>query len=262
MSTEPSRPDAATFRTRLAEGEPLVGTFIKTPSGHATEVLGDVGFDFVVVDQEHAPFGRVEIDQVLLAARAANTAGIVRVPSARAPDLLSVLDCGAIGVLVPHVSTRQVAQDIVAACRYRGGKRGFSNSPRAGGYGRLGIWDHVDHNDAQTTVIAMIEDPEAVDSIESIVDVAGLDGVFIGRGDLTVAYGAESPGADEIASATEKIATAARAAGKAVCAMTAGGDDASWLKDLGVTAMIVASDQAFMRQAAAKALQDFRSLGA
>ena len=238
----------------------MVGTFIKTPTGHATEILGDVGYDFVVVDQEHAPFGRLEIDQVLLAARAANIAGIVRVPGANAPELLSVLDCGAIGVLVPHVTSAAVAEKIVSACRYRGGKRGFSNSPRAGGYGRLGIWDHVDANDAQTTVIAMIEDPEAVDAIDGIVAVDGLDGVFIGRGDLTVAFGAESPAAPEIGQATETIVAAARAAGKAVCAMTAGGDDARWLKGLGVTGMIVASDQAFMRQAAGRALTEFRAL--
>lgn len=262
MPADTEKHDAADFRLRLVAGELVVGTFIKTPSGHATEILGDVGYDFVVVDQEHAPFGRVEIDQVLLAARAANTAGIVRVPSARASDLLSVLDCGAIGVLVPHVTSQAVAKEIAAACRYRGGKRGFSNSPRAGGYGRLGIWDHLDANDAQTTVIAMIEDPEAVDDIDSIVNVDGLDGVFIGRGDLTVAYGADSPAADEISRATEKIANSAKAAGKAVLAMTAGGEDATWLQGLGVSGMIVASDQAFMRQAAAKTLQDFRALGA
>ena len=250
------------FRARFTAGELLVGTFIKTPTGHATEILGDVGFDFVVLDQEHAPFGRFEVDQTLLAARAADTAGIVRVPSASPTELLAALDCGAAGVLVPHVTDRAGAQAIVAACRYRGGKRGFSNSPRAGGYGRLGIWDHVDAADARTTVIAMIEDPQAIDAIEEIVTVEGLDGVFIGRGDLTVAFGAESPAAPEISKVTEKIVAAASAAGVTACAMTAGGDDAEWLKALGVTAMIVASDQAFMRQAATRTLEQFRALGA
>ena len=248
------------FRARLTGGELLVGTFIKTPSGHASEILGDIGYDFVVLDEEHAPFDRGSIDQVLLATRAANIAGVVRVPSAHPPGILSALDCGAMGVLVPHITSQMMAQDIVAACRYRNGKRGFSNSPRAGGYGQLGIWDHVDQADAATTVIAMIEDPEAVEVIQEIVDVEGLDAVFIGRGDLTVAYGAASPSSPEIKSATETIAAAARAAGKAVCAMTAGGDDAKWLKGLGITGMIVASDQAFMRQAAANSLQELHNL--
>lgn len=260
MSDTTPRPPYTAFRERLIERELVVGTFIKTPTGHATEILGDLGFDFVVIDEEHAPFDRTSTDATLLAARAANTAGVVRVPSADPPALLSVLDCGAAGVLVPHVASPNKARAVVAACRYRGGQRGFSNSPRAGGYGRLGVWDHVDRSDARVAVIAMIEDPEALEVIDAIVDVEGLDAVFIGRGDLTVALGAASPAADEVKAATERITAAARAAGRAVCAMSAGGDDARWLKDLGVSAMIVASDQGFMRQAAARALGAFREL--
>lgn len=250
------------FRSRFLAGDQIVGTFAKTPSSHATEILGEIGFDFVIIDQEHAPFGRLEIDQVLLAARAYGIAGIVRVPSAGSNDILAALDCGAAGVLVPHVKSAADAEAVVAACRYRKGNRGFSNSPRAGGYGRLGIWDHVDASDASVTVIAMIEDPEAIDEIDAIVSTAGLDGIFIGRGDLTIAFGAESPGAPEIKQVTEKAIRAARAAGITVSAMTAGGDDAAWLRDLGATALIVASDQAFLRQAATSTLNEFRQLQA
>lgn len=261
MKSEPApRPPYTEFRRRMTDRAPLVGTFIKTPTGHATEILGDIGFDFVVIDEEHAPFDRGAIDQTLLAGRAANIAGIVRVSSANPAAILSALDCGAIGVLVPHVSSAEMAREVAQACRYRGGARGFSNSPRAGGYGRLGIWDHVDKADRETAVIAMIEDPEAIDRIDGIVAVDGIDAVFIGRGDLTVALGVASPAAPEVTAATEKITTAALAAGKTVFAMTAGGDDARWLRDLGVTGMIVASDQAFMRQAAARALTEFREL--
>lgn len=251
---------ATSFRSKLAAGDLLVGTFIKTPTGHATEILGDVGFDFVVYDAEHAPFDRGDIDQMLLASRAAGTAGIVRVPSASASGILSVLDCGAKGVLVPHVTSAAMAKEMVAACRFRGGKRGFSNSTRAGSYGGLGMWEYVDYCDSETTVVGMIEDPEAVDAIDEIVAVDGLDAVFIGRGDLTVAYNVPSPIADEIKNATVKIIEAARSAGKAVLAMSPGGDDASWLRSMGVSGIIVASDQGFMRQAAGKCLADLRQL--
>ena len=259
--TKTSSPVAPTgFRKRLLDGDPLLATFIKTPTGHATEILGDVGFDFVVIDEEHGPFDKGTTDMAVLAARASNIAGIVRVASPAPEALLAVLDCGATGVLVPHVSTVEKARRIVAACRYRGGSRGFSNTTRAGGFGRLGFWDHVDACDAATTVIAMIEDPEALDVVEEIAAVDGLDGFFIGRGDLTVALGAKAPSDDIVSKAAQKIAAAGKAAGKAVCAMTAGGDDARWLKDLGVTAMIVASDQGFMRQAAARTLAEFQDL--
>src|SRR6185436_154766 len=130
-------PNMTSFRNRFARRDVLIGTFIKTPTTHATEILGTLGFDFVVIDEEHAPFDRAQTDVLLLAARASNLAGLVRVPSAAPEGLLSVLDCGASGVLVPHVKSPEMARQIVAACRYRGGSRGFSASSRAGRYGGL-----------------------------------------------------------------------------------------------------------------------------
>jgi 2-keto-3-deoxy-L-rhamnonate aldolase RhmA len=251
------RPAPTAFRQRLAAGEHLVGTFIKTPTGHAIEILGGLGFDFVVIDEEHAPFDRGSIDLALLAARAVGTAGIVRVAEPTASNILSMLDNGAVGVLVPHVSSVTKAREIADACRYRGGKRGFSNTTRAGGYGGAGFWDHVEASDRGTAVVAMIEDPEALDEVEAIAAVEGIDAFFVGRGDLTVALGAPSMEAPAVRSATERIIAAGRAGGKAVCVMTGSTADAAAMKALGATAFIVSSDQGFMRQAAAKALAEF-----
>ena len=250
-------PSASDFRKRFAAGDRLVGTFIKTPTPHAIEILGDLGFDFVVIDEEHAPFNRESIDIALLAARASGTAGIVRVRDAAAAGILSALDCGASGVLVPHVASVDIAQSVVAASRYRGGKRGYSGSGRSGAYGAASVWANVDTGDAKTTVIAMIEDPEAVEKIESIVTVDGIDGVFIGRGDLTVAYGAPSNTAPVIQTAVERITDAARAAGKPVCVMVNTADEAGGFQRLGASAFIVSSDQGFMRRAAAQVIKDF-----
>jgi staphyloferrin B biosynthesis citrate synthase len=254
------RPPASQFRQRLLRGEPLLGTFIKTPTCHAIEILGDVGFDFVIVDAEHAPFDRHALDIAMLAAKAANIAALVRVVGADPEPILSALDCGAAGVVVPHVASPEVAAAAAAAARYRGGRRGFSNSPRAGGYGRLAIWDHVAAADATTTVLAMIEDPEAVDRIEAILAVEGLDGVFIGRADLSVALGISGPEAEPVRSATAIIAAAAKAARKPVSATTAGEADARWLRDLGVSVLVVSSDQGLLRQAALRTLADFDDL--
>lgn len=260
MVTPTPRPHPSAFRQRFASGELLVGTFIKTPTAHATEILGDLGFDFVVIDEEHAPFDRLSIDTALMAARASGTAGIVRVASAAAANLLSALDCGAIGALVPHVSSAATAREIVAACRYRGGRRGYSGSPRAGRYGGSPMWATVDASDAATTVIAMIEDPEALDEIDAIVAVDGLDGFFIGRGDLTVAFGAPSNAAPPVQAAVERITAAARAVRKPVCVMVASAAEAKAFQALGATAFIVSSDQSFMRRAAGQALADFAAL--
>lgn len=249
------------FRRRFIAGERLIGTFIKTPATHPIEIIGAVGFEFVVIDEEHAPWGRVAIDGALLAARAAGTAGIVRVAEPTAAKILSVLDDGATGVLVPHVSSAAKAREIASACRYRGGRRGFSNSTRAGGFGAAGVWDHVAAQDDSVTFIAMIEDPEALDEIETIVSTEGLDGVFIGRGDLTVALGAPAMDAPVILGCCNRIIAAARKAGKPVAVMVANAEDAKSFGEMGATTFIVASDQGFMRQAAQKAYRDISDAG-
>ena len=90
MSTEQTG-----FAARLRAGEPLYGTFVKTPTFHATEILGSVGYDFVVIDEEHAPFNPETTDRILMACHHAGIAGVVRV--SRVEDILRVLDSGADG---------------------------------------------------------------------------------------------------------------------------------------------------------------------
>lgn len=252
--------DPAAFRRRLAASEKLSGTFIKTPSGHATEIFGDLGYDFVVIDEEHAPFDRAAIDQALVSARAAHIAALVRVASASPANLLSVLDGGAVGVLVPHVASAERASEVAAASRYRGGKRGFSNSPRAGRYGGLSLREHVELADATTTVVAQIEDPEALDQIDAIAQVDGIDALFIGRGDLAVAMGTGSPEAPEVRAAAERICAAARRTGKPVMVFVGSHKDAVAMRAIGASAFIFSSDQGLMRQAATRTLSEFETL--
>ena len=251
---------SASFRERFRRADTVLGTFIKTPTVHGIEILGDLGFDFVVIDEEHAPFDRGSIDLALLAARASRIAGVVRVAEATAASLLGALDCGAAGVLVPHVASLAIAQEVVAACRYRSGRRGFTNSSRAGGYGRYGLSDHVDRSDADVTVVAMIEDPETLAEIDAIVAVEGLDGFFIGRGDLTVALGASGISDDQVQTAAERILSAARRVGKPVCLMVADAAEAGTWRARGASAFIVSSDQGFLRHAAGQTHQEFASL--
>ncbi|HUC49840.1 MAG TPA: aldolase/citrate lyase family protein [Xanthobacteraceae bacterium] len=247
---------ASSFRQRLLAAEPLVGTFLKTPTSHATEIVGDLGFDFVVIDQEHAPFDRTTTDIALLAARALDTPALVRVSG---PDaILSVLDCGATGVLVPHVASAAYAREVAAICRYRGGKRGFATSTRAGRYTGVPMWRHVSDSDAGTVFVAQIEDIEALDEVEAIAAVEGVDSLFIGRGDLTAAFGDETKDPPAVRKAVERICEAARRARKPISVYVGGVAEAAWLRRLGASAFILSSDQGFLRQAAAQGLSELR----
>ena len=122
-------PSAESFRGRFTAGERLVGSFVKTPSVHATEIFGLLGYDFIVIDEEHAPIDRAMTDIILLAARAYGMAGLVRVSSDDPSKLLSALDCGAAGVLVPHVDSVAKAKAVAASGRYRGGRRAIRVRP-------------------------------------------------------------------------------------------------------------------------------------
>ncbi|MEG3146791.1 aldolase/citrate lyase family protein [Sphingomonas sp. RT2P30] len=251
------------FRARLAGRERLLGTFLKTPTSHATEILGTAGFDFVVVDAEHAPFSAGDIDLLMLAARAAGIASVVRVASADDAHLLQALDCGAAGVLVPHVASAGALRAIVSACRYQGGTRGFSNSPRAGDYGARGFAEHIANADASTSIIAMIEDPEALDRLDEIFAVEGLSAGFIGRGDLSARLGAPNVSDPVIASVVARIGDAARRHNLPLIAHVGAGDDRdiAQLAEAGVSAFLVASDQGLLRQAALAARHAFDAGG-
>jgi staphyloferrin B biosynthesis citrate synthase len=254
----PNRGTTMSFRTRLLTGETSVGTFVKNTSPHSIEIVAGAGFDFVVLDAEHAPFDRQSVDMGLLATRASDIYGVVRVRDHSPAGILDALDLGADAVLVPHVTTAADATAIVRASRHSGA-RGYSNSPRAGGYGALDMWSHVDRADERVAVIAMIEDPEAVGNIEQILDVDGLDAVFVGRGDLSVALDDREPGAPRVADATRRVIDAAAAAGKQVVLFVASAHEALAVKDDGVVTVILSSDQGLLRVAATAAIREIHT---
>jgi len=247
-----ARRSPAEFRNRIIHKDHVVGTFIKTPTTHATEIVGSLGFDFTIVDQEHAPLDRFTIDMACLAARASGIAALVRVAEPTPASILSVLDLGSTGVLVPHVDSVDKARQIASACRYRGGSRGFSNTTRAGGYGSASFAEHMTAQDSQATCVAMIEDEAALDQLDEIAAVEGIDAFFIGRGDLTAALGTE-----RMEAAVERITAAARAAGRTTMVLVSSRADARAMRDLGATAFVVSNDQSFLRSAAGAALKDY-----
>ncbi|MBX3564173.1 MAG: aldolase [Sphingomonas sp.] len=253
-------PGSRAFRERLLAREPMIGTFMKVPATQNTEILGLEGFDFVVLDEEHAPWTRGTLDSALLAARAYGTAGIVRIARPDANSILSVLDDGAAGIMVPHVDTAQKAREVVSWARYLGGTRG-SGASRGGEYGTRGA-DNYRLSDAAATVICMIEDRRALDEIDEIAAVDGLDAIFLGRADLALSLRNTVGPVPSIEDAVERIVAAANRAGKPVSAVVQSmqSDEARWLRGLGITAMMVASDIGLLRQAARNALHAFNTL--
>ncbi|MGB1464565.1 MAG: aldolase/citrate lyase family protein, partial [Parvibaculales bacterium] len=135
------------LKQRLAAGEPLLGTFFKTPSPMLCEVIAQTDIDFVCLDAEHSPFDRLTLDQCLFALRAGNMPGVVRVPALSGEPILNALDCGATGVVVPHVITADDAGFAARSAQFGQG-RGFAGSTRAAGYMSKNMATHLSNSAA------------------------------------------------------------------------------------------------------------------
>ncbi len=240
--------DRTGFRARLRAPEPILGTFLKIPSTQPAEILATLGFDFVVIDEEHAPFNPETTDAILLACRAHGMAGLVRV---RQPaDILRVLDCGADGVLVPHVASPEIAREIVALARYSGA-RGLSPTTRAGTFGATDVAEHMRRQDQRCAVIAMIEDAECLARIDAILATDGLDAIFIGRADLAASMGPAAANGG-IERAVDLVLAGARDVGMPALILSSDRAEADRFRSQGATGFLTMSDQGFLREQAAR----------
>ena len=246
------------FRDQLRAGELLAGTWIKTPHPHVVEVLSYSSLDCLVLDAEHAPFDRAALDLCILAGRAGGKTVLVRPQSASHEQILNALDCGADGVILPHICSAADAEYAVKACHYVSGGRGYAGSSRAAGYTSKGMAKHrADAKDV--TIIAQIEDIEGVDNIEAIAAVDGIDAFFIGRADLTISFAAKTPDDAIVVDAVDRIVAAGKAAGR-TSGMFLGrvGDVGMW-REKGASLFILGSDHDFMLQGAAKLAEAIRA---
>lgn len=234
-----------TFRKRLANGEPLIGTFIKTPSSIVAEVMGYSNLDVFCVDTEHAPFGRLELDLCIGAFRVADKPSLVRIADHSAKEIRSALDSGATGIVVPHVTTAEQAAAIVKAAHFGDGGRGYAGSSRAANFTTKSMAEHLADSREQTTVIVQIEDIAALDNVKEIANVDGVDCLFIGRADLAVAM-QKNVSDDDVIAAVKGICRDAQEVGAAVGMYTPSTDEIPSWREAGASLFLLSSDQSMM----------------
>jgi 2-keto-3-deoxy-L-rhamnonate aldolase RhmA len=175
------------FRARLRGGERLLGTLITLPGAATAEVLADAGFDWLFIDAEHGPLETTDLLAILRAVDR-QLACVVRVPAAAEVPIKKVLDLGADGVIAPQVNSAAEAADVVRFARYAPeGARGVGLA-RAHRYG-FGFEQYVESANEQTAVIVQAEHVRAVENIEAIARVPGVDAVLLGPYDLAASLG-------------------------------------------------------------------------
>jgi 2-keto-3-deoxy-L-rhamnonate aldolase RhmA len=175
------------FRARLKRREKLLGTMVTLASGASAEVLASLGFDWLFIDAEHGPLETRELNEILQAV-GDKAACIVRVPQAAELPIKKALDLGAHGIIVPQVNTAEQAADVVRWARYAPeGARGVGLA-RAHGYG-LKFREYVSAANREIAVIVQAEHVNAVENIDAIVRVPGVDAVLLGPYDLSASLG-------------------------------------------------------------------------
>ena len=247
------------LRARMLAGEILSATFVKTPDVGVIEVLSQSGLDFLILDAEHAPFGRREMDVCLAVARALDMPTLVRVPAGTPEAILAALDTGAVGVVVPHVDSLAKARAVAAAGHFGEGGRGYAGSTRWAGFATRPMGE-VLVQDAETIVVAQIEEPEGVDAVAEIAGVEGIDALFAGPADLSVGYGQSVVGSPELDAALARIGAACAESGKAYVTWVPDAAKAAEWARFGVNVFVAASEHTWMRNAAAEVARGIKAI--
>lgn len=228
----------------LETAKPVFGLLNSIPSPLAVEMTGYAGYDFVILDMEHTGVNPETLENMIRAAECAHITPLVRVPSAAPDHIMRVLDCGAQGVVVPHVRNRSDAQGAVAASRYYPlGTRGITGG-RTTGFGTIDLPTYFERANREIMVVAMIEDCDGVDNIDEILAVPGIDMVLEGAIDLSQSMGKPAQAHDAaVQDAIRRIADSCRRHDVPFCAIPRLPEQFdNWLQQ-GVTAFLLGDDR-------------------
>jgi 4-hydroxy-2-oxoheptanedioate aldolase len=205
-----------TFKQALARGERQIGCWMSFAEGPVAEIMGTAGFDWLVIDGEHAPNDIRSIRNQLIALAASDSHPVVRLPIGETWMVKQALDAGAQNILIPMIETAEQARDMVRACQYPPhGTRGVgATAARASGFGSVS--EYIQTADAQICLLLQVENRAGIANLDEILAVEGVDGVFIGPSDLSTDMGHQGDSAHpEVRATIAEAITRIKAAGKA-----------------------------------------------
>ncbi|MBV9076247.1 MAG: HpcH/HpaI aldolase/citrate lyase family protein [Methylobacteriaceae bacterium] len=230
------------FKHALAAGELQVGLWCSLCSNIVVDVVSDSGFDWLLLDTEHSPNELPNVLSQLQASRSGTATPIVRPAWNDAVLIKRFLDIGAQSLLIPFVQNVEEARQAVAATRYPpAGLRGITTSGRAARYGRVGDYLRTAHE--EICLLVQVETGSALEQIDAIASVDGVDGVFIGPSDLSASLGRiGEPGHPEVQDAIKHAIDRLQAVGKPGGILTARPEEADRYIQWGYRFVAVGSD--------------------
>jgi staphyloferrin B biosynthesis citrate synthase len=235
---------------KLRAGEPIYGLFVSIPSPALVEIVGCAGYDFAILDTEHTLVSPQELENLIRAAEAVGLTALVRVPESDPGAILRALDAGAMGVVVPHIRSRADADSAIRAAKYAPAGMRSLNGGRGPGFGRIELTDYVAMANAETMVVVMIEDAEAVEGIDDILTGGGIDMVLEGAADLSQSYGLTWQTRHPVVrDAVRKVAQACVQHNVPFCAIPRTEDDHVDWQAAGVTSFVLGEERGLAARA-------------
>ena len=246
------------FRHDLIAKKRLIGCWCSLGSPITTEVLGVAGFDWILLDAEHAPNGVLSLIPQLMALKDSVSAPVVRPSSNDVVEIKRLLDAGFHNFLVPYVESADEARRAVAATRYPpAGVRGVSVSQRSNRYGSVADYFKIVNDNI--AVMVQIESRVGVSAASAIAAVDGVDGLFVGPSDLAAGYGhLGNPNHPEVQTAMALVFAAAKAVGKPVGILSPAEVDARRYLEMGASYIAVGSDLGVLRMGTQALFDKFR----
>jgi 4-hydroxy-2-oxoheptanedioate aldolase len=179
------------MKSKIYSGEPALGCSVMVPSPQMVEMVAHAGFDWVLIDLEHGTIGLESAELMIMAAEASGITPIARPRSNRKADISAVMDRGAMGVQVPHINNDEDARAAISAVKFGpGDNRGLAAGTRPDSYGlSRGMDEFVRTSNEQTLVCVQLEHASAIENIDDILGVEGIDVFFIGPSDLSQSMG-------------------------------------------------------------------------
>lgn len=247
------------FKTALLQKQPQIGLWLVLANAYTAEICAGAGFDWLLIDGEHSPNSIPLILQQLQAVAPYPAAPVVRVPWNDTVLIKQVLDLGAQNLLVPMVQNAEEAARAVAATRYPpAGVRGVGSAgARASRWNR--IPDYLHRANDEVCVLVQLETPEALQNLEAIAAVEGVDGIFIGPADLSASMGhIGNPGHPEVQAAIDDAIKRILKAGKAPGILHSDTSLCQHWLDLGAVFVAVGLDGALLARSAERLVANFK----